>query len=44
MGLNQLYDLIQGMYSMRKHYTKVEYFLSLFYYYHLFTAELEINS
>jgi hypothetical protein len=26
MSLNQLYDFIQVIYSMRKHYTRVEYF------------------
>jgi hypothetical protein len=26
MSLNQLYDFIQVIYSMRKYYTKVEYF------------------
>jgi hypothetical protein len=26
MSLKQLYDFIQIIYSMRKHYTKVEYF------------------
>jgi hypothetical protein len=26
MSLNKLYDFIQVLYIMRKHYTKVEYF------------------
>jgi hypothetical protein len=26
MNLDKLYDFIQVVYSMRKHYTKVEYF------------------
>jgi hypothetical protein len=26
MSLNKLYDFIQVIYSMRKHYTRVEYF------------------
>jgi hypothetical protein len=31
MSLNKLYDFIQVAYSMRRHYTKVEYFLSISY-------------
>jgi hypothetical protein len=26
LSLNYLYDFIQGIYNMRKYYTKVEYF------------------
>jgi hypothetical protein len=26
MSLNKVYDFIPGLYSMRKNYTKVEYF------------------
>jgi hypothetical protein len=44
LSLNKLWDFMHVIYSMREHYTKVEYFLSIFYYYHLFTAGLEINS
>jgi hypothetical protein len=31
IGLNKFYDFIPVICSMRKHYTKVEYFLSIFY-------------
>jgi hypothetical protein len=34
LSLNRLYDFIQVVYSMRRHYTKVEYFSK----YSLFTA------